>query len=438
MENTDNFDQTLEAYIAQILKIQQGKSQEPLDIEELNQIARNLGLSPEDLNLIDEKFRGFLQRGLGYGRYQNWHKAIEELQQAVNIKPMHIEALFGLADAFRERWLQTGKPADKAKALEYAEKCLQYHYNHEGALHLISQLQIARPRRRSQQAYIRLVGYLMVGGLAVLLGYLAWQFWQDSKIVDSAKKLKPLETHSTLVLKENVEIPLSIVGNTQTKDLQLDIENSFIRKADNGYLYSLRASLISPKREINALEAQLELLDAQDQVVLTEKLDLLDEYAFELRPQDALPISKIIQENTISEQIKKARLLIKKVIQTAVTEPYEPSQTPDITWEVKKPAAVSLSLKERYQTIKPEADAFTHTLVLELKNTGKTPLRTLQISIQWFDTNQHLVHEETAELLNRMQPTFKVGQTRTATLSYLIDLKRTDYQGYKILIQGIQ
>jgi hypothetical protein len=437
MENADNFDQTLQAYVAQILKIQQAKSQEPLDIEELNQVARNLGLSPEDLDLIDEKFRGFLQRGLGYSRYQNWQKAIEELQQAVNIKPMHIEALFGLADAFRQRWLIMGKPEDKTQALQYAERCLQYHYNHEGALHLISQLQIARPRRQSQQPYIRLIGYLMASLLLVLGAYLGFQFWQGSNLNPAKDKTKILETQNTLIFKENLEIPLTIVGNAKTTDLQLDIENSYIRPSESGYLYNLRASLISRTREINALKAKLELLNPQNEVVYTENLDLLDEYAFELRPQDALPISKIIQDNAISKEIKTARLIILEIMQTAVTEPYDPSPAPEVVWEIKKPNGISIDFRERYQTIKPEADVFTHTLVLELKNTGKIPLRNLQVLLQWFDVNNRLVHEETTELISRMQPIFKVGQTRTVTLKYLIDIKRTDYQRYKVLVQNV-
>jgi hypothetical protein len=437
MENADNFDQTLQAYIAQILKIQQAKSQEPLAMEELNQVARNLGLTPEDLDLIDEKFRGFLQRGLGYSRYQNWSKAIEELQQAVYIKPMHLEALFGLADAFRQRWLTLGEPADKAQALQYAERCLQYHYNHEGSLHLISQLPFARPRRRSQQPYIRLVGYLMLGLLLVLGGYLGYQFWQNSNAHSMIDKTKIIETQNTLIFKENLEIPLAVVGNAKTKDLQLDIENSYIRPSENGYLYNLRASLISQTREINALKAKLELLNAQNEVVYTENLDLLDEYAFEMRPQDALPISKIIQDSAISKQIKTARLVILEMMQTAVTEPYEPSPTPEVVWEIKKPAGLAIDFRERYQTIQPEAEVFNHTLVLELKNVGKIPLHHLQVLLQWFDVNNRLVHEETAELMSRIQPIFKPGQTRSLSLRYLIDLKRTDYQGYKVLIQNV-
>ncbi|NJO01532.1 MAG: hypothetical protein HC880_07450, partial [Bacteroidia bacterium] len=67
------------------------------------------------MDYIDRKFQDYLHRGQGYIRYKNWDRAINELQQAVNLKPLHLEALTELADTYRQRWHQVKAKYDHDK-----------------------------------------------------------------------------------------------------------------------------------------------------------------------------------------------------------------------------------------------------------------------------------------------------------------------------------
>ena len=93
----------LRKYIESILKLQEENKNSPLSLDELNQLHQELGLSREDLNFIDKKFQDSFQRGLGFIRYQDWNRAIEELEQAIVLKPLHIEVLYRLAEAYHGR-----------------------------------------------------------------------------------------------------------------------------------------------------------------------------------------------------------------------------------------------------------------------------------------------------------------------------------------------
>jgi hypothetical protein len=435
-ENTHPFDETLQAYIAQVLKIQQEKNQAPLAVEELNKVALDLGLSAEDLNLIEDKFQGFLLRGLGFSRYRNWEKSIHELQQAVNIKPMHIEALFGLADAYRNVWLTTASKSARSKAQIYAERTLQYHYNHEGALHLLSQLQTAKPARKIWQSYGRLALYLTGTVILVLMIY---YFWQNPAIF-SPQKNRDLSTHTreTQVIKENIEVKIELINNSQSTDLQLDTESSFLKKSADGFIYTLRACLLNQKREINEINAKIRLLDKEDKIVYEEKWEILSQDNPEFRPKDALPLSKIIQSAGLNSSVQKAQLVIEKLRSGALNPPYEDSNKLTINWDSKRPSNINLDLRERSQTIKPEVESFSHTLVFEYKNLGKNPLKNFKILIQWFDVDNRLVHEESADLLNPTEPILKSGQVRRKGFIYTIDLKRADYQQYKVIAQEVE
>jgi hypothetical protein len=419
----------LEQYIQQILKIQLEKNQTPLQVAELNQIAQNLGLTEADLRLIDQKFNDYLYRGQGFARYRNWDKAIEELNQAVILKPLHIEALYHLADACRWRFLEKGNIQDKNQALLYAERCLQSEAKHEGSLHLISQLSAIKPDTKSRELrYRRLIRALIVSILAVILGVFAWIMWQWMN-QSPANSPNPIVYQINRFLnRSQADLPISILKSEQSAGLSLALENSFLRKTGKNYLYQLRACVLSEVFEINRLQLRLELLDAKGKVRYTEALDVLDEDDFEMRKGDAVPLTRLIQDAQITDDIFQARLVVMEIDNNAPPTVYEEARSLS---QIKEKG---VEIRERYQVIHPEPEVFRHEIVFEYQNLGKTPIKNLQIEVQWIDWQNRLLHNDILELLTPSEPMLATKQRRIKSKSFMVNVKKSELKEYKVFV----
>ena len=136
----------IQAYINKILKIQQEQKEKPLDVDEMHKIAEDLGMSPQDLAFIQKKLDDYVARGNGYSRYEDWDSAIEEYEQAITLSPANVEALYGLANAYKHRWiLRLGKD-DLNNAKFYVKRALHVNPNHDASFKLASELNKGIPK----------------------------------------------------------------------------------------------------------------------------------------------------------------------------------------------------------------------------------------------------------------------------------------------------
>lgn len=131
---------TIQEYIKKVLKIQEEQKERPLNVEEMQKIAEELGMSPEDLSLIKQKIKDYIARGKGYSRYEDWDSAIDEFRQAVILNPGSIDALYGLANAYKHRWLLKRNKDDLQMAKSYVKRALQVDATHDPSFELASEL----------------------------------------------------------------------------------------------------------------------------------------------------------------------------------------------------------------------------------------------------------------------------------------------------------
>jgi phage shock protein PspC (stress-responsive transcriptional regulator) len=136
MEETDK----IQAYIKKILALQQEQRQRPVDSEELKRTAQDLGLSDSDMDFIERRQKDYFTRGEGYSRYEDWDSAIEEYMQAIILNPSHVEALYGIANAYKERYLIKKNKDDWQEAKNYVKQALQLNPNHENSFKLSAEL----------------------------------------------------------------------------------------------------------------------------------------------------------------------------------------------------------------------------------------------------------------------------------------------------------
>ncbi len=156
MSDSENM---MEAYIQTLLKIQEEQRERPLDEQEMRRIAYELGMSDDDIANMYKKVNDFIARGKGYSRYEDWESAIEEFSQAVALSPSNLDALFGLANAYRYRWVLKGYKDDLSKAKNYVKRALQVNPHHDASFKLASELNRGTGKLRNTDPFGNLKGF---------------------------------------------------------------------------------------------------------------------------------------------------------------------------------------------------------------------------------------------------------------------------------------
>ncbi len=437
MENPE--EKILEAYIAKVLKLQAEHRQVPLQVEELNRIAGELGLSEAELDFIDQKFQGYFYRGKGYLRHRNFDKAIEELSQALLIKPLHIETLFGLAEAHLFRWQQTQKKTDKQAALSYAERCLEIDARHEGAFLLIGKLEnkhIIRKKRAYRVRWLMLA--LITTSILALVSLLVISFYPFKSETEAKLKVENNPQPIKESILEDLNLKASIYQEENTRGLKLYTETSLLKKISEGYAYELTGTITTEKFEIEQLVLQVELKDAQQKTVWVELLTVQEQEQPILVPGDALPLKVLIRNTSLNTDLKEAVIKVYKIKRYPHQKAEEPNRVLTLTWAEGKASDIEFVIAERSQTIRTEPETFNHEIVLSYANKSKKMIKKLQIQIKWLNKELQLIHSQTLDLLQLTDPAMPPNQRRLVQGRFLIPYKFTDYLTYEVEVLRVE
>lgn len=132
-------DDALQRYIQRALELADQR-QEALDEQDLAEIARDLGLTDEDLARVEQAIADHLDRGRGYSDHAMWDDAIREFEEASALAPTRSEVRLELADALTERWAATDFPDDKRRAEELARAVIDREPSNQRAYALLARL----------------------------------------------------------------------------------------------------------------------------------------------------------------------------------------------------------------------------------------------------------------------------------------------------------
>ncbi|MEO0739933.1 MAG: hypothetical protein AAFZ35_24365, partial [Cyanobacteria bacterium J06649_12] len=128
-------DRTIETYIERLLAWK-----DPITAQTLDQLATEIGLSPDDMAAIHKQAQDHLSRGKNYIGFDCFDEAIEELTQAASLDPLNLEILQTLAAAHEGRYQKNKKTADKTAAIQTAKRCLDVALDDVTATKLIASL----------------------------------------------------------------------------------------------------------------------------------------------------------------------------------------------------------------------------------------------------------------------------------------------------------
>jgi tetratricopeptide (TPR) repeat protein len=138
----------IENYIQRVTELSQSPQRIP-SATELEKMAADLGLSPEEIEEAQKQSQDHLTRAQGYMRLKHWDDAIEELIEAVALCPSNSDLFLSLAAAHLGRWYQRHRRDDVENVRLRVRECLSIQPDSEEALNLLAKLDRALRWRRT-------------------------------------------------------------------------------------------------------------------------------------------------------------------------------------------------------------------------------------------------------------------------------------------------
>lgn len=174
-------DEDLRKYLLKAQEVLNSKKENQLSEADLNEIAQELGIDTDEIAKIREDY---LTRGNTHLNFGNHTEAIQEFEQLLLLAPNHSEGLYGMAKAHLEKWNSQGKKADKDKALNYANQCIEIAPDYKQAYEVVSALKAKKrkktgtkivekqqkPNKKGMVTSVLTLWALLLVGLAVVIG----------------------------------------------------------------------------------------------------------------------------------------------------------------------------------------------------------------------------------------------------------------------------
>ncbi len=232
-------------YIQRVTEWSQSSQRIPTT-EELENIAAELGIDPEEIQAAQKQSHDHYVRAQGYMRLKHWDDAIAELQEAVAFNPSNLDMLVSLASAHMGKWQGSYRREDENNIRLRIRQCLVIKPDCEEALNLLARLSnTIKWRNRIITALGVGLGGICVGiGGVFLLGDSQPLWWQRES---------PLE-----LLEQNVNQELNSLQRQQEALKAQMIASQRQNQQHNQRTLSILQNRINQlQREVDQLERKI-------------------------------------------------------------------------------------------------------------------------------------------------------------------------------------
>jgi tetratricopeptide (TPR) repeat protein len=163
-------DDHLQRFATKVVELQEKKAAR-IDEELMREVARDLGMSEEDLLKVKEESRAHKQRAQALRSAGSLDDAINELETAWTFNPLDVELMYMLADGLFTRSQRTRDEAEWARAKELCLRVLEIAPAHSEAPSLLTAINNKNPAKQGDNAFP--IALVIVGVGVVVLGVIA-------------------------------------------------------------------------------------------------------------------------------------------------------------------------------------------------------------------------------------------------------------------------
>ena len=242
----ESSDRPVENYIERITAFSHNFQRIPTS-EELDKIVSELGITDEQISLIQTESQAHFIRAKSYIKLKQWDDAIEELQEGISLNPFSLEMISCLGEAYMGRWQIKHKREDAINIQSTAKKCLQIKPDCQITMSLLHRFNNSRKWRKNSRIIFSILTISLVTS-------------STSAIFIYYKPLRSMILSSpfaTSLLNQNIESEIVV------KHLQKNIED-------------LKNEQSTSKEEINSLKKEVNSLK-DEQLALKSTLTLVQE-----------------------------------------------------------------------------------------------------------------------------------------------------------------
>ena len=253
----ESSDRLVENYIERITAFSHNFQRIPTS-EELDKIVSELGITDEQISLIQTESQAHFIRAKSYIKLKQWDDAIEELQEGISLNPFSLEMISCLGEAYMGRWQLKHKREDAVNIQSTAKKCLQIKPDCQITMNLLHRFNRSRKWRKNSRIVFSILTISLVAS-------------STSAIFIYYKPLKSIVLSSpfaTSLLNRNME------SEIVAKHLQKSIEDlKSEQSASQEEINSLKEEINSLKNEQLTLKSTLALVQEKYLKISTIKKD---------------------------------------------------------------------------------------------------------------------------------------------------------------------
>ena len=398
----------LQDYIARLLSMQDERD-EWLEEADLKTVARDLGLSDEDLARIDATTEAHRQRGQYFSQHDAWDDAVAEYRQAAALKPFDVSLVHTLAVAHASRFEETGMAEDREAAERYARRCIELDPTHQPSYELLAALKqlpaTASPKPAAPKTIV-----LVTAAAVIVVGAATLIFLNTSP--DEAPPPPPTATAAPDgAPPSEMQIPVRLLDADNAQDLRLDVQRSLLNDYDSTFSYTLHATLLNEADELHRLRMKMALVDADGAVFQTQYFDARSDHQPYLRPGDTAPIAELIYEKQPPPRLQEIQLSIDIVEQEPAAAVYDAPTPLSVAWEFTQPSHLDVEIYERENRITSGIGERMHFLTLAARNQGTRSVQHLRLKVTWFDAQDATITSELTYVVPSSGPAMRSGET---------------------------
>ena len=422
-------DQLVKTYIGRVLSLQQHKK-EQLQQEELKAIARELGLSGDEIAEVEKEASDHFERGQGFVRYARWDDAINELKEARSCSPLRLDILHELALAHHSRYKEKQQRSDREEAQRLAKQTLELNPKHEPSFALLNALDQKPSSKSSSIGAALLLGLLIVPVIAGV-GYLSSRDPGPGAALSARSPATPLSTAPPYVppppTNNDVELPVEFEAGEKGEGLVFHNRGTILNNYPGSSFLNVIGELENTgRREYSQIKLQMQLLDAQGVVVETIVVEPLSSYQAPIRPQDTKGFHSLKQT---SPTITKLKLSVQLATHQPAPSSYDEPKEITPEWSFAKPSHVQLFVGERATKFDPPSYGGTvyHEAWLIFENRGEGAISQLKVQLSFYDKEDNLISTDESYVVSSSEPSLLPGQRRPLHTIEPVNIKFARY-----------
>ncbi len=437
-------DEVLEQYIGRVMRISEA---EELDEEALKQMALEVGITEEELQRAEWMAAEHVSRAEGFLRHRRSADAVEELQEALALKPADYEVRRLLARAYLEE-LRGGRQEAAKQAEGLVRQCLLRRPDDDELFGMLNEIDSLRGASAGGGPG-RGVYWAGVAAAVVGLSAAAW-WWMAEEPPETAPdaeawvgteiggytKLEEVEETVPEISPPSGAFTLSL-GGQFTEELTMEVHDvTHDVYSDSAWLRVSGWIVNEGGNEWSTMEGRVIIYDEDGEgLKQSGNVRVVQTYNAALRPGDRMPFNALVRSQP---EAARATLMIERGERVPAADTY-PAGTP-----VEVGAGEGVRLGEDQLMIRERSAAFRDTQILntrsfrasfEIENRGP-PLRSLSLTLELVDGAGNVVYSRDRSLTSSSGPPLLQGETRLfGTVATQLPL---DAVGYRLVVSRLQ